>query len=171
MNLLALIIVICFIAAIIFSIAIIGDITATQAPPALKIAAFGVDVIHVFVSLLPPFIIATILFDIIINKKFDVRKVLFIDVFYLSMVTGILFYGMCPLTIMYNKILGIHDCVPFFSNWRKRFDSNARHSTNDHFTRDNPNCEKNTRAWMKGQTYSILVVLTINILFFIHFIQ
>jgi hypothetical protein len=133
--------------------------------------AFVVDVIHVFVSLLPTFVIATILFDVIINKKFDVRAVLFIDVFYLSMVAGILFFGMCPLTILYNKILGIHNCVPFFSNWRKRFDSDVRHAINDNFMRDNPNCEKNTRAWMKGQTYSILVVLTINVLFFIHFIQ
>lgn len=87
------------------------------------------------------------------------------------MVLGIIFYGMCPLTIIYNKVTNQHPCTPFLWKLEDRFNKEQKDAKVKYYTIDNNECEKNTKAWLTGQVYSAMTIAGLNILFFIKHIN
>jgi hypothetical protein len=168
MSPLLYILIACFAVSVLYSLVILKEIAERKVALHRKVLAFLVDVVHIFIIFLPIVLILSIMYDVIANRVFDMRKLLFLNLIFIGMVVGILFFGMCSLTVLYNKLLDLPSCSPFVYRWGQRTNEETRVSLYHHFTTDNPGCEKNTRAWMKNHINSALVLLSLNALFFLH---
>jgi hypothetical protein len=129
--------------------------------------AWSVDIMHLFITHFQYLFIAWVFYEVVVHKVFDIRKLLALNIFYFCMIAGVVYYKMCPLTIIYNKLEKLPKCTPFIWDWRKRFDKETFDATVSMFMVDNDECDKNTKAWLAGQTYTVLVVLSLNVLFLI----
>lgn len=126
-----------------------------------------IDFVHLFVIHFYSLLTILIIYEIAILKRYDVIKLLFINIVFLVMVLGLTVYGMCPLTILYNKAANLHTCTPFYASVFERVYIDTQKQNN--FLPENDICSKNTRAWLNGQMPLSLTILSLNILFIWHY--
>lgn len=130
-----------------------------------------IDFTHLFITFLVTGLTMFIVYEIVVLRKYDIVKLLFVNIFFLFMVLGVVFYGMCPLTIIYNKLTDQPVCTPFLWKIADRFDKQQLDTKVKYYTTDNDGCQKNTKAWLSGQVYSVLTITALNVLFFIKYIN
>lgn len=131
---------------------------------------WSIDFFHLLIVYFQSAFVIVIIFEIVALHKYDIIKLLFINIMFMFMVLGMVFYGMCPLTILYNKVTNQHKCTPFLWKFADRFDKqryDAKVQYYTHPTNNNDACEINTRAWLTGQVYPCLTIIALNVLFFI----
>lgn len=145
--------------AFIFSMRNIAD----QAPLACTI-----DFVHLFIMYFGVLLVAQVFCEIIFLDYYDSQKLMFLNIIFVIMVVGVLFFGMCPLTIWYNNVSGCAKCRPFLWSINDRCgDQEARRAKEATFNVDNDECHKNTLAWWKGQKLTIPIIVLLNMLFVI----
>lgn len=125
-----------------------------------------IDFVHLFIVYFPPLFAGLIVYEIAIKKKYDVSKLLALNILFVVMVLGITFNKICPLTTLYNKAANLHPCTPFIHDIRDRLVDN-NHDKIQYYTSDNDKCEKNLQAWLHGQLYTVLTIIFLDIIFFV----
>lgn len=125
-----------------------------------------IDFFHIFITYFQFVFVFIIFVEIVCFKKFDLNKLFILNIFFIVMISGIVHFGMCPLTILYNNLTHLPKCTPFLWKFHQRF--NDKVALPPDFFEQNSQCEKNTRSWLKSQTYPVLILLSLNIIFFIN---
>lgn len=136
-----------------------------------KLIAYNIDVIHLMIKTFLHIAIILLLVDIVLYKHVDIVAIVFLNIAFFIICISFFLTKMCSLTYAYNKLLNIHPCHPFNGFILDRIKFARQENMTSDFTIDNPNCQKNTNAWIKAQVVVTTFFLILNMILLIHLLQ
>lgn len=144
------------------SLTFLREIAGARVNSSRKGLAYIVVLVHLLITYFNHILVVWILYDILIRSEWRYTKLLVLNVIYLSMIAGLAFCGMCPLTIWYNKLLNNNVCTPFLWKPAERISHHRVALITSRYTSDNPNCIKNLLSWLSNQQYILVSLLVLN---------
>lgn len=129
-----------------------------------KAFAFLIEYVHGFYIAF--FLVGMVLlyFQACFFNRYDLQGLLILNIMYLIVVLQFCLYKLCIANVMFNRLLGIHECTEYYSVtdiiFRRHIPSIEKRAID---------CDKQRDKWMNGNCLLIVTLLVLDFLYIYKF--